>query len=96
MRLKSSSSTFVFADQRCISLGILTVLLDTPGSALRLDVDVVLPDIPILLGLGILDKYGLQFLNKENALEAVTRSSERTLEIARHSKKGPRLHHMAP
>jgi hypothetical protein len=70
-RLESSSSTFVFADQRCRSLGILTVLLDTPVSTLRLDVDVVLPDILTLLGLDLLDKYGLQFLNTENALEAV-------------------------
>jgi hypothetical protein len=71
MRLKSSSSTFVFTDQRCRSFGVLTVLLDTPDSTLRLDVDVVLSDIPLLLGLDILDKYGLQFLNTENVLEAV-------------------------
>jgi hypothetical protein len=71
MRLKSSNSTFVFADQRCKSLGVLKISLPTPESVLQLDVDVVQPDIPMLLGLDILDSHGLQFLSTENALEAV-------------------------
>jgi hypothetical protein len=71
MRLRHSNSTFVFADQRCKSSGMLTVSLPTPGSTLNLDVDVVTPYIPMLLGLDILDKHGLQFLNTENELESV-------------------------
>jgi hypothetical protein len=50
---------------------MLTVSLPTPGSTLNLDVDAVTPDIPMLLGLDILDKHGLQFLNTENELESV-------------------------
>jgi hypothetical protein len=50
----------VFADQRWKSLGIRIVLLPKPGEILRLDVDVVQPDIPMLLGIYILDGHELQ------------------------------------
>jgi hypothetical protein len=60
----------VFADQRWKSLGIRIVLLPKPGEILRLDVDVVQPDIPMLLGIYILDGHELQFLNTKNSVEA--------------------------
>jgi hypothetical protein len=50
---------FLFADQRCKSFGVLIVLLPTPEEILKLDVDVVQPDIPMLLGLEILDGHAL-------------------------------------
>jgi hypothetical protein len=61
-------------DQWCKSLGFLTVSLPTPESVLKLDFDFVQPDIPMILGLDILDSHGLQLLNTEtehSALKAV-------------------------
>jgi hypothetical protein len=73
MPLRGSNSTKVLAGQRCKSLGVLTVSLPTPKIILMLDVYVLKPDISTLLGLDVHDRHVLQFLNSENALDAVKR-----------------------
>jgi hypothetical protein len=71
LQLTPSPSIFVFADQGCKSLGTIKISIPTPQGGLYLDVDVVEPDIPLLIGLDTLDKHGLQFLSVSNKLQSV-------------------------
>lgn len=57
VRLYPSNMTFLFGDGSCDNTGIITIRLPLPlGSFLPLSVDVVHADIPLLVGLDILDR----------------------------------------
>jgi hypothetical protein len=70
--LRSSARIFIFGDRIYKSLGALTILVPTPSGLLRLQLDVVPPDVPALLGLDVMDSRNLQFLSVSNELECVT------------------------
>jgi hypothetical protein len=72
LTLRSSSRTFIFGARIYKSLGALTILAPTPSGILRLQLDVVPPDVPALLGLDVMDSHNLQFLSVSNELECVT------------------------
>lgn len=72
LNLQRSGHHFTFGAGEAKSLGKLRILVSTPGSTLSLLVDVVRPNIPFLLGLDVLDEYGLQVLSYENLLQCVT------------------------
>jgi hypothetical protein len=58
--LSISKRDFVFGVDKYNSLGILHMRLPTPnGSSIMLEVDFVPTNVPILLGLDVLEKFGL-------------------------------------
>ena len=71
MVLRPSNSAFRFGDGTHKSLGTIPVRIPTPNSGyLHVDVDVVRPDVPLLIGLDILDQEQLIPNNVENQLES--------------------------
>ena len=73
LTLQKSPFTFTFGDGVYPSLGTMKIRIPTPDlSFLDLDVDVVKPDVPFLLGLDILDKHHLVADNVENKLRSRT------------------------
>jgi len=66
-----SRTRFRFGAGRSQSLGKIPFAIPTPQSILTLWVDVVPQDIPLLIGLDVLDKYSLQVLSVYNELECV-------------------------
>lgn len=69
-QLRPSLMTFVFGDGSCDSLGTLEIRMPLPnGSFLPLLIDVVKADIPLLLGLEILDRERLVADNVDNILD---------------------------
>jgi hypothetical protein len=66
---RKSRLTFSFGDRTFQSLGTIPVLVPTPGSTIRLVVDIVRPDVPLLICLDNLDIHGLQILSVTNQLE---------------------------
>lgn len=40
----------------------MKILIPTPGNTIRLSVDVVLEDVPLLVGLDVMDRHHPQFL----------------------------------
>lgn len=75
--LELSSRVFVFGDSVCRSLGLFRILLPTPLGIRPIDLDVVPPRVPALLGLDLMDVHGLQFLSVTNELECVTEKCRR-------------------
>jgi hypothetical protein len=65
----SREFAFRFADRACQSVGTNAVLIPTPGSASRLVVDILRPDVPLLEVLDSLDRHGPQFRSVTNELE---------------------------
>jgi hypothetical protein len=58
LQLTPFPSIFVFADQRCKSLGTIKICIPTPQGGLYLDMDVVDPDIPLLyLDVDVVEPY---------------------------------------
>ena len=71
MSLRPSNAAFRFGDGTHKSLGIIPVRIPTPISGyLHIDVDVVRPDVPLLIGLDVLDQEQLIPNNVENQLES--------------------------
>jgi hypothetical protein len=75
--LSISTRVFVFAVDRRNSLGILHMRLPTPnGSLIMLEVDVMPPNAPMLLGLDVLDKFGLTADTVHNVLHCTAKGLE--------------------
>ena len=69
MKLRPSMKAFRFGDGVFNSLGTIHIRIPTPdGSFLFLDIDVVQANVPMLVGLDILDRYYLVPDNVENLL----------------------------
>jgi hypothetical protein len=67
--LSISKRVFVFGVDKRSSLGILHMRLPTPnGRFIMLEVDVMTTNVPMLLGLDVLDKFGLCADTVHNAL----------------------------
>ena len=66
-----SRTIFRFGKGRSTSLGRIPFIISTPQNMLTIWVDVVQQDIPLLIGLDVLDKYSLQVLSVLNELECV-------------------------
>jgi hypothetical protein len=71
MVLLSSNRIFRFGDQTCRSLGSLHIKVPVPTGTMDIYVDVVEPNVPLLLGLDLLDRHRLQFLTLTNELEHI-------------------------
>lgn len=70
-RLRPSLMTFIFGDGACDSLGTLGIRIPLPnGAYLTLTIDVVNADVPLLLGLDILDREPLVADNVANILDS--------------------------
>lgn len=81
-RLRPSDVTFIFGNGSSDSLGKIDIRLPTPqGTFIPLSIDVVSADIPLLLGLDIMDKESLVADNVLNVLDC--RSSSWKLPIQR-------------
>jgi hypothetical protein len=72
MDLLPSNRLFKFGDQACRSMGSLNLKIPIPTGVLDLYVDVMEPDIPLLVGLDLMDKHRLQFLSVSNELEHIS------------------------
>jgi hypothetical protein len=64
-----SNRVFRFGDETCTSSGSFEISIPTPDGCLQASVDVVKPDIPLLIGLDLMDKHRLQFLSVSDELE---------------------------
>jgi hypothetical protein len=49
----------------------MNILLPTPAGHIKIPMDIVAADLPLLLGLDMLDMHGLQFLSVENILQCL-------------------------
>ena len=67
-----SSETFRFGTYPTKSIRRMTIILPTPSQTLPVHVQIVAEDIPLLIGSDVMDRYALQPLVIENALESVT------------------------
>ena len=82
LKLSKSFYSFRFGDTRYMSLGRMTIRIPTPDeSFLEFTVDVVEPDVPLLIGIDVLDKHSLVADNVKNVLE--DRTNGWTLPIIR-------------
>jgi transposase InsO family protein len=63
--------TFSFGSHISVSRGSMTIRISTPGGVLEFNVDVVDEDIPLLIGVDVLDRFRLQILTVSNELECV-------------------------
>lgn len=71
MKLRPSNSTFRFGDGTHPSLGRIPIRIPTPNAGyLNIDVDVVRPDVPLLIGLDLLDDEKLIVNNVDNIMES--------------------------
>jgi hypothetical protein len=70
--LLPSRSRFKFGASSERSLGKISIEIPTPGSPIHINCDVVKSDVPLLIGLDILDKYGLNVLSVEGLLQSTT------------------------
>lgn len=67
---KDSDYSFLFGDGMYMSLGTMEIRIPTPdGAYLSFQADVVDADIPLLLGIDVLDAEGMVADNVENVLE---------------------------
>lgn len=69
--MRQSYRIFLFGDNRVKSCGQLNILMPTPRSVLSFYADIVPSDVPLLLGLDVLDHFKLQFLSVDNILEQI-------------------------
>ena len=82
-KLRKSLISFAFGDGVYKSLGSMEIRIPTPdNSFISLDVDVVKPDVPFLLGLDILDQHQLMADNIDNKLRS--RALGWSMPIVRH------------
>lgn len=72
LRLSRSYARFKFASLISKSLGKMTIVIPTPSQFIQLSVEAVTDDIPLLIGIDILDLYSLQLLSVTNELQCVT------------------------
>jgi hypothetical protein len=68
--LQPSSASFRFADQVCKSMDSMIVLIPTPEAPLKIRIDVVAADVPMLIGLDILTRHGLNVLVATDELKS--------------------------
>lgn len=66
-----SQTLFRFGKGRSRSLGKIPFVISTPQNILTIWVDVVPQNIPMLIGLAVLDRYSFQILSVYNELECV-------------------------
>jgi hypothetical protein len=73
-RTKPSLTAFRFGDGVFKSLGCIPVRIPTPdGNQIKMDMDVVQANVPMLIGLEVLDRECLVADNVENKLRSITR-----------------------
>lgn len=71
LKLSKSSTTFRFGNGRHNSLGILKIRIPTKdGGFIDIDADVVQPDVPLLIGIDILNREQLVPDNVNNRLQS--------------------------
>lgn len=71
MNLRPSRSSFRFGDGTHRSLGMISIRIPTPNAGnIHVDVDVVNPDVPLLIGLDLLDREQLIPNTVDNVLES--------------------------
>lgn len=70
MRLQKSQTAFKFGNGKHDSLGMIPIRIPTINGDISLEVDVVQPDVPLLLGLDVLDREQIVPDNVENILES--------------------------
>ena len=71
MNLKRSAAAFKFADGTFQSLGKAPIRIPTTHQTfIQLEVDVVKPDVPLLIGIDVLDRESLVADNVNNILES--------------------------
>jgi len=67
---EKNNNSYRFGVDRQDSLGSLTIQVPTPkGSFMALKVDVVPADVPFLIGLDVLDHFGLTLNSVENSIQ---------------------------
>lgn len=71
IKLRKSTHNFLFGVGEATPLGTLSVILPTPGTPIKISIDVIKDDIPFSLGLDTLDKFSPQVLTIENMLQCV-------------------------
>ena len=69
--ISNSRTKFRFGSMIVNAIASIELNIETPGIVISTKVDVVECDVPLLLGLELLDKYGLQALTVFNVLESV-------------------------
>jgi hypothetical protein len=69
--LRNSRRSFLFGDDSVKSLGVIDIKMVVPGGLISFSADVVPSNVPLLIGLDILDQFRLQFLSVTNQLEHV-------------------------
>jgi hypothetical protein len=70
LQLARFNARFRFADGTWLSLGKLKLVVPTLSHPLNLYIDVVAPDVPLLLGLDTMNRHQLQFLSKQMSWKA--------------------------
>jgi hypothetical protein len=70
--LKPSSCRFKFGSRSEPAVGRIGIRIPTPGKPLEFQCDVVESDVPLLIGLDTLDKYGLNVMSVEGILQSTT------------------------
>lgn len=84
----STPRRFRFGDHVLSSMGTCTIHIPTPGKPIELNVDIVHADVPLLIGLDVLDHHRLQPLTIENRLQHVPHTEDElgwSLPIARRT-----------
>ena len=74
LKLKLRPVRFRFADDIKPSVGVVEIFLPTSDGVLEFLVDIVDADVPLLIGLDILDAYNLVVNNVDNRLEQRTKA----------------------
>jgi hypothetical protein len=69
LELKRSARQFKFGDDVRQSIGLKQIQIPTSDSVLNISVDVVDMDVPLLIGLDVLDRCRLQMLTIDNVLQ---------------------------
>jgi hypothetical protein len=57
---------FKFTDQTFSSVGSLMIFFPTPGALKTIAAEIVSADVPLIIGLDILDEFGWNFRNLKN------------------------------
>lgn len=70
LKLFNSNNKFLFGTYPSKSLGKMKLLMPTPGNSIQIDVDVVEENVPLLIGIDVMDKHSIQPLILDNALES--------------------------
>jgi hypothetical protein len=75
-KLKQNNNVYRFGVGKQKSLGSLRITLPTPDSPIILEIDVVQADVPLLIGLDVLDQNGLTADTLNNSLKCPGRGWE--------------------